>query len=311
VGARVGTGSVGAGVGSGVDVAAGVGVAPCPWVRGARVGRGVGSTVGGVGVSRGRGISVGTGVGRGVGGSVGAVVGGRVGGAVGRARWRCVAAGVGVGSTVGVSVGSGEGAGVGDGSGRGRAWPLLTGERGHYELAAGGDALPFLNAMRAMASSGGMIPEQIWDAPAIPARRLEPGRPSGSAMPLGWAHAEFVKLSMSRALDRPVDRPSATWLRYRGKAPVARHAFWFPHAPIGAMAPGARLAIALPRPATVHWGHDGWSRIADRKTEDSGLGFFVAVLETAALETGQSVEFTVRWEDDHTWLGEDSKVVVS
>jgi glucoamylase len=197
-----------------------------------------------------------------------------------------------------------------DGSGRGRAWPLLTGERGHYELAAGGDVLPFLHAMRAMASSGGMIPEQIWDAPAIPARRLQPGRPSGSAMPLGWAHAEFVKLSMSRALNRPVDRPSATWLRYRGKAPVARHAFWFPHAPIGVMAAGALLAVALPRPATVHWGHDGWSNIADRKTEDSGLGFFVAVLETGGLASGQSVEFTVRWEDDHTWLGEDLQVAV-
>ena len=41
-----------------------------------------------------------------------------------------------------------------DGTGRGRGWPLLTGERGHYELAAGRDPLPFLEAMTAMASPG-------------------------------------------------------------------------------------------------------------------------------------------------------------
>ncbi len=37
-----------------------------------------------------------------------------------------------------------------DGQGRGRAWPLLTGERGHYELAAGNDPTPYLKAMAAM-----------------------------------------------------------------------------------------------------------------------------------------------------------------
>ncbi len=31
-----------------------------------------------------------------------------------------------------------------DGTGTGGAWPLLTGERGHYELAAGNDPLPFI-----------------------------------------------------------------------------------------------------------------------------------------------------------------------
>ena len=103
-----------------------------------------------------------------------------------------------------------------DGSGRGRGWPLLTGERGHYELAAGRDPLPYLEAMTAMASPGGMLPEQVWDADPIPSRRLEPGRPTGSAMPLVWAHAEFIKLMVSRHLGHPVDRPRAVWRRYQG-----------------------------------------------------------------------------------------------
>ncbi len=197
-----------------------------------------------------------------------------------------------------------------DGRGQGRPWPLLTGERGHYELAAGQDPLPFLNAMSAMASPGGMLSEQIWDGPAIAARRLAPGRPTGSAMPLAWAHAEFVKLTVSRALGRPVDRPDAAWRRYRGKAPIASYAFWFPHAPIVSMLAGARLAVALPRPAIVHWGHDGWSDVADQPTEYSDLGFFVAVLDTERFQPGQSVEFTVCWAAGHDWLGHDLRLVV-
>ena len=135
-----------------------------------------------------------------------------------------------------------------DGTGIGRGWPLLTGERGHYEIEAGNDPLPYLEAMAAMASPGGMIPEQVWDAEPIPERRLFPGRASGSAMPLAWAHAEFVKLLVSRQINRPFDRPRAMWQRYRGRRPVAAHAFWWPHAPIGAMRAGARLAVALPFP---------------------------------------------------------------
>ncbi|MEB8485527.1 glycosyl hydrolase, partial [Acidithiobacillus ferriphilus] len=81
-----------------------------------------------------------------------------------------------------------------DGTGIGRGWPLLVGERGHYALAAGEDALPYINAMVAMTGKGGLLPEQVWDATPIPEKGLFPGHPSGSAMPLVWAHGEFVKL---------------------------------------------------------------------------------------------------------------------
>src|SRR5262249_58563218 len=57
-----------------------------------------------------------------------------------------------------------------DGIGIGRAWPLLTGERGHFELQRGGDPLPYLDMMTRMTGPAGLIPEQVWDAPAIPER---------------------------------------------------------------------------------------------------------------------------------------------
>ena len=116
-----------------------------------------------------------------------------------------------------------------DGAGRGRGWPLLTGERGHYALAAGEDVLPYIEAMMAMANPVGLIPEQVWDAAPIPERGLAPGKPSGSAMPLVWAHAEFIKLCFSRELGRPVDRPAAAWARYRGARPTIDYDIWGPN----------------------------------------------------------------------------------
>jgi len=197
-----------------------------------------------------------------------------------------------------------------DGTGTGRGWPLLTGERGHYELCAGNDPLPYLEAMAAMASPGGMIPEQVWDTDPIPERFLFPGRPTGSAMPLAWAHAEFVKLLVSRQIGHPFARSRAVWQRYEGHRVAAQQAFWWPHAPIGAFAAGARLSVALPQPGIVHWGRDGWLAIRDTPTGDTGLGFHVAVLDTTALPPGSWVDFTWRRQDSGAWEGRDVAVHV-
>jgi glucoamylase len=197
-----------------------------------------------------------------------------------------------------------------DGSGRGRGWPLLAGERGHYEVAAGRDPLPLLDAMTAMMSPGGLIPEQVWDAAPIPERFLFPGRPSGSAMPLAWAHAEFIKLVISRHLRRPIDRPSAAWQRYRGRRPRGKRAFWFVHAQIGGFPAGSHVIVALPRPAVIHWGCDGWQRVVDNPTVEAGLGLHAAVLHVERLLPGQRVDFTWRWRDTDEWVGQDFGLVV-
>jgi glucoamylase len=198
-----------------------------------------------------------------------------------------------------------------DGTGIGRGWPLLTGERGHFELSDGRDPLPFLEAMAAMASPGGMLPEQVWDANAIPARFLFPGCPTGSAMPLAWTHAEFVKLLVSRQLGHPVDRPRAVWERYAGCARTARYNFWWPDAAISSWRPGACLAIALPRPAVVHWGRNGWRSISEDPTGETGLRFHVAVLDTESLLPGARIDFTWRWQDTGEWHGCDYTVTAA
>ena len=195
-----------------------------------------------------------------------------------------------------------------DGTGCGRGWPLLTGERGHYELAAGNDPGPCLRAMAAMTGPAGMIPEQVWDSAPIPKLRLYPGSPSGSAMPLAWAHAEFIKLMISRHLGYPVDRPEAVWQRYGGHRPSGTPEFWFSHAQITHIHQGAGIVIALPRPANIHWGLDHWQSIRDGKTQDAGLGFHALQIELPA--PARQLDFTFRWDDNQQWCGEDFHIAI-
>jgi glucoamylase len=198
-----------------------------------------------------------------------------------------------------------------DGTGIGRGWPLLVGERGHYELAAGRDARPYLEAMRRMGSSGGMLPEQVWDAEAIPSRGLAPGRPSGSAMPLAWAHAEFVKLVRSIALGHAIDRPAAAWHRYHGEAPKAVRATWRFTAPRPTMVAGRFLRLELLAPARVHCSLDGWRTWLDIDARDTGLGIWVAdVPGSDKLRPGDGVVFTFWWPEAGHWEGRDVTVAV-
>jgi glucoamylase len=195
-----------------------------------------------------------------------------------------------------------------DGHGRGRGWPLLTGERGHYELAAGRDPLHYLRAMAAMTSSGGMLPEQVWDSAAIPPRGLQPGRPSGSAMPLAWAHAEFIKLAAAWQLGRPYDRPNAVWERYHSEVPDARQAFWCEHAPIAHIVRGQQLVVCVPAPASVRWSGDGWRSVNDTTTTDSGLDLHYAQLPSEHLAADCDIRFTYRFLDSGQWRGRNFSV---
>jgi glucoamylase len=197
-----------------------------------------------------------------------------------------------------------------DGTGKGRAWPLLTGERGHYELAAGRDPLPLLLAMVRMASSGGMLPEQVWDAAPIPSRGLEPGRPTGSAMPLAWTHAEYIKLVVSRSLGRPFDRLERVWERYAGRRPRLERVIWCAHAPASELPEGAGLTLAVTSPATFRWGFDGWQEIRECRTTATSLGLHTVEIDTRGLKSGRSVDLTYRFEPSGQWAGRDFRISV-
>ncbi|HKI94471.1 MAG TPA: glycoside hydrolase family 15 protein [Gemmatimonadales bacterium] len=199
-----------------------------------------------------------------------------------------------------------------DGTGVGRAWPLLAGERGHYALAAGEDPLPYLEAMVRMTGPGGLMPEQVWDAAPLAGRGLFPGRPSGSAMPLVWAHAEYVKLAASIGLGRPFDRLEAVWARYHGAPPTVGWWCWSPAAPITEIPSGMGLCIHLADAAIVHWSVDAWQTVHDDATKPLGLGLHQVEIaaKTLAASPAHELVFTLRWETSGAWEGRDFRVAV-
>jgi glucoamylase len=102
----------------------------------------------------------------------------------------------------------------------GRLWPIFAGERGEYELAAGdpASAAARLRAIAATASSGGLLPEQVWDDhPPAGRPGFEPGTGTFSATPLGWTHAQLIRLAWSLDAGRPVERPAIVACRYAGE----------------------------------------------------------------------------------------------
>ncbi|MHB1084444.1 MAG: glycoside hydrolase family 15 protein [Thiobacillus sp.] len=197
-----------------------------------------------------------------------------------------------------------------DGSGTGRGWPLLTGERGHYALMAGDDVLPYIESITAMTGTGGLIPEQVWDTDPIPACDLYPGQPSGSAMPLVWAHAEYIKLCLSHAQGYPVDRPVQTWLRYQGRRPQISFYLWRMQQRLHTLPAGKELRVLLHAPARVHWGHNGWQDATDTDTQDWGLAH-IARLPTTQMNPGDTLEFTLYWPETGQWQGEDFRIEIT
>jgi glucoamylase len=161
-----------------------------------------------------------------------------------------------------------------------------------------------------MASPGGMLPEQVWDAAPIPQKGLSIGRATGSAMPLAWTHAEYIKLVASRALGYAFDRPAAVWQRYGGERCKAARAIWCEQASITELAAGASLIIALRTPASVRWGLNGWQDIVERPTTPNSLGLHVLHIDTSGLKAGQKLDFTFRYLPGNTWIGADYHVDV-
>lgn len=112
-------------------------------------------------------------------------------------------------------------------SGTGHDWPILTEERGEYDVSAGNTnaALTLLNTMRLFASGVGLIPEQDWELPNLAASPygtdptqasigFQNGQPAGSAAPLTWAAASYARLLLDITAGRPLEQPADTYNRY-------------------------------------------------------------------------------------------------
>ena len=105
-----------------------------------------------------------------------------------------------------------------------RGWPLLTGERGEYRLAAGSDAQNYLDTMaRSADNASWLLPEQVWDhqPPAGTGPEFQPGEPTFSATPLAWTLAQFIRLVWSIDKGAPIETPQQVACRY--SSPICGH----------------------------------------------------------------------------------------
>jgi glucoamylase len=199
-----------------------------------------------------------------------------------------------------------------DGNGIGRPWPLLAGERAHYELAAGrtASAEALLGVMEHSTGASRLLPEQVWDTDDIPERELFAGKASGSACPLVWAHSEYIKLRRSLVDGRIFDQPPQTVERYLTKKISAQYFNWRFNNKPRTLPRGKKLRLLLMEPAMVHWSFDNWQSSHDSDSNDSGWNLHHVDLPTEALAAGRQIVFTFYWKNDSRWEGRDYQVTV-
>jgi glucoamylase len=193
------------------------------------------------------------------------------------------------------------------GWGQGRAWPLLTGERAHYELAAGHDVKPYILALEGFSSQGGMLPEQIWDAPDIPELGLKLGKFTGAAMPLVWAHAEYVKLLRSVTDGEIFDRISVVAQRYsNGRRSTPIEVFRL-NRQLQSIVAGRKLRLLADDHFCLVWTVDNWETTHRTESRTMGVAGHFADMETEPGKAGKVI-FTVAWRD--YWEGRNFEVLL-
>jgi glucoamylase len=198
--------------------------------------------------------------------------------------------------------------------GQGRAWPILTGERAHYELAAGANVAPYIKAIEEFSSTGGMLPEQIWDYADIPSEGLYFGRSAGSAQPLVWAHAEYIKLLRSVADGRVFDRISVVEERYAvpkdERKFTSRMEIFQMSRPISAMVHGGTFRVVDLQPFQITWTVDNWATTVHTQSIVVGPPGSFADVCIAPQTTGTLI-FTLYWPGQDRWLGRNIEISIN
>ena len=198
------------------------------------------------------------------------------------------------------------------GWGQGRVWPLLTGERAHYELAAGQEIQSLIESYEKFASCGQLLPEQVWDEEDMPQCSLRKGQPAGSAMPLVWAHAEYLKLLRSAVDGKVFDRIDPVYERYcdagARQRPRRNLEIYTRHRPIQRMGAGKELRILDEGMFEVVWSDDAWQ--TKHTTASRGLGSAGFSADLAPEAGRPELEWTMHWPEQDTWLGYNVKVKI-
>lgn len=193
--------------------------------------------------------------------------------------------------------------------GVGHAWPLLMLERATYELAAGRNIDVYLQAAEKFATGVGLFPEQIWDAPDIPAEHMFFGKATGAAIPLLWAHAEYVKLLRSLVDNKIFDRIDPVAERYCNDKPRQVIEVWKMNRQVRSVPAGALLRIQASSPFVLHWTDDEWNTPHDASSTPTALGLEYVDIQVNGAQKAP-LRFTFNWPVDNQWQGTDFSVQV-
>lgn len=194
--------------------------------------------------------------------------------------------------------------------GKGRAWPLLAGERGHYELAAGGDVKTYIKAMEGFASNTCLLPEQVWDQADKPDVHMYLGKPTGSAMPLMWAHAEYTKLLRSNHDGEVFDYIPEVANRYLGERRECKSLeIWKFNRQVDEVKKGYTLRIHAFSSFQLHWSDDSWQTIKDTPSISTKLGVHFVDISVSDQQE-DPINFTFFWIESSNWEQRNYRVVV-
>ncbi len=185
--------------------------------------------------------------------------------------------------------------------GIGRPWPLLTAERGQLAHAAGEPVAPYLRALEAFAGPELLLPEQVWDEEDRPERELFHGQATGSVRPLGWAHAEYLKLLAAVATAGRPDVVDPARRRYADAAPAQPPLIWHERHDFRTFPNGRVVKVQLEQPGIVRWTGDGWATHRDAELREVGLELYAAELPTGIMRPGATIEWTACHPDG--WTG--------
>jgi glucoamylase len=162
--------------------------------------------------------------------------------------------------------------------------------------------------MARMTGPTGLIPEQVWDAAPLPECGLEPGKPTGSAMPLVWAHAEFLKLLCAREEKRPLEMLTSVENHLRGKSAKLKTWHWRTDTPFDALPADRDLLIETDAPFVLHLGFDGWRDIEDRPSVPLPFGGHGVRFTKGDLAGNEVLDFTRYFVDGAKWEGTDYQI---
>ena len=198
--------------------------------------------------------------------------------------------------------------------GQGRGWPLLGGERAHYELAAGRDVSSFITAFERFSSIGGMLPEQVWDYQDLPSEGMYFGKSAGSAQPLVWAHSEYLKLLRSASDGKVFDRISVVEDRYAKQKSersfTSLMEIYQTTRPVRTMAAGLMLRVIDPRAFRLTFTLDNWATTLHAESIFVGYPGSYADIFTSPGQTGTLI-FTIYWPGENRWLGHNVEVILT